>query len=40
MSVIEGWDTGIGAAIQSLKPGAEYSISGEGTYNDIVWLES
>lgn len=39
MSVIEGWDTGIGAAIQSLKPGAEYSISGEGVYSEIVWLE-
>ena len=39
MSVIEGWDTGIGAAIESLKPGAEYSISGQGVYSEIVWLE-
>ena len=39
MSVTEGWDTGIGAAIQSLKPGAEFTISGQGVYSEIVWLE-
>lgn len=39
MSVTEGWDIGIGAAIESLKPGAEFSISGQGVYSEIVWLE-
>ena len=39
MSVTEGWDTGIGAALASLKPGAEWSISGQGVYSEIVWLE-
>ena len=39
-STVDGWDRGIAAALESLRPGSQWKINGGDSYSNIQWLES
>jgi len=38
-STVDGWDRGIAAALESLRPGSQWIINGGDSYSNIQWLE-
>ena len=38
-STVDGWDRGIAAALESLRPGSQWTINGGDSYSNIQWLE-
>ena len=38
-STRDGWDIGMVAALESLKPGSNWTLNGEDIYSNIQWLE-
>ena len=38
-STRDGWDRGITAALESLRPGSQWTINGDDSYSNIQWLE-
>ena len=38
-STQDGWDRGIAAALESLRPGSQWTINGGDSYSNIQWLE-
>ncbi len=38
-STRDGWDIGITAALESLRPGSQWTINGSDSYSNIQWLE-
>ena len=38
-STRDGWNRGITAALESLRPGSQWTINGDDSYSNIQWLE-